>query len=322
MKSNNGNFGFIDWDTDANADYTMLLSKRDGESRIGECLSPLKEAQFVILGVEESIGPKTNKGRSGAENGFRAFCSKFLNMQQNEFVASKKIAFLGRILALEDDLLGTEYVSELDDFLIEVLTFNVQPHQHVILVGGGHNNAYPLIRFYAQSIGHSGDVINLDPHADYRATEGRHSGNPFSYAFNEGLLNKYVVFGLHAAYNNQFMLDQLKKHNHAIYQFENWIDDSTVFESDLKDALQKIEANHFLGLELDLDAIEGMPASAITPSGVSIQQARKFIRVIAAIQQKGYLHLPEGAPQTAEQYDLVGKALAYFVHDYITCYRN
>ena len=44
------------------------------------------------------------------------------------------------------------------------------------------------------------NCINLDAHADYRPMEGRHSGNAFRYAEEDGYLQKYCVVGLHENY--------------------------------------------------------------------------------------------------------------------------
>ncbi len=85
-----------------------------------------------------------------------------------------------------------------------------------IVIGGGHNNSYPLIKGTAKGLQKAGmmnnsqiNVINLDAHADYRIMEGRHSGNGFRYAREEGYLNKYAIIGLHENYNSQSMMDDL-----------------------------------------------------------------------------------------------------------------
>ncbi len=66
-----------------------------------------------------------------------------------------------------------------------------------ILVGGGNNNSLPLIRaLHASNLANKKEsggisVLNCDPHADFRRVEdGRHSGNPFSFAHKEGILKK------------------------------------------------------------------------------------------------------------------------------------
>jgi formiminoglutamase len=54
------------------------------------------------------------------------------------------------------------------------------------------------------------NAINFDAHSDFRILEGRHSGNGFSYAYEEGFL-KNIVFGLHENYTSKSVLDIIKK---------------------------------------------------------------------------------------------------------------
>lgn len=70
-------------------------------------------------------------------------------------------------------------------------------------IGGGHNNAYPLLKGASKGLYKSGQIplaslncISLDAYADFRALEGRHSGNAFSYAEEDGYLQKYCVIGI------------------------------------------------------------------------------------------------------------------------------
>ena len=66
-----------------------------------------------------------------------------------------------------------------------------------------------------------------------------------------------------------------------------------------------------------------MPASASTPSGVSLDDARRYTRFLA--KRLGgpvaYLHLAEGAPGLGGPGGkrTVGKALAYLCSDFIEC---
>ena len=72
-----------------------------------------------------------------------------------------------------------------------------------------------------------------------------------------------------------------------------------------------------------------MPASASTPSGVSLDDARRYARFLATShlgpgrRVAAYLHLAEGAPGLGGPDGLgrrtVGKALAYLCSDYLEC---
>ena len=86
-----------------------------------------------------------------------------------------------------------ETVHEMDEFLIDILVPIYKAGKVPILVGGGHNNAYPLMKAFFLAHNKKVNVANLDPHADYRALEGRHSGNSFSYAISiTDLMTKFL----------------------------------------------------------------------------------------------------------------------------------
>ncbi len=76
-----------------------------------------------------------------------------------------------------------------------------------------------------------------------------------------------------------------------------------------------ISGNTF-GIEIDCDAIENIPSSAMTPSGFSVKKTRQFVSFFAKHKNATYLHLCEAAPKkkTANQ---VGKLITYLITDYI-----
>jgi formiminoglutamase len=301
--------------------YTL---KRKGEIRLGEQMQfgkPRPDHSFLILGIEESIGPRANLGNPGAENAFKSFISRFVNMQSNSFLKGNEICLIGSIRAKStSDNLDTlrEEVKELDQLVQEFIQTNVHTHQQLIVIGGGHNNALPIIRAIQHIHKHQLDVVNIDPHADCRAPEGRHSGNSFSIAFEEKRLNSYSVLGLHKAYNNQATLDFLEKN--AVYHsfFEDYLLGKASFEKDAKALTKKMISSPCLGMEIDMDSIAYLPSSAFTPSGFQLEEVRKFLYSMATNSQVSYLHLPEAAPTNAYEEKVVGKALAYLVWDFIS----
>jgi formiminoglutamase len=297
---------------------------RSNETKIGQNISYSKKTnttRYVLLGIEESFGPQANKGNSGAEHGFMAFLYRFLNMQSNRFLLGNEVLFIGTIsqkqAASNPDNLQ-EIVSELDVLVENTLKEYIQEGFIPIVIGGGHNNAFPLIKSVAESKKDSIDVINLDPHADCRAMEGRHSGNSFSYAKNAGFLNHYSVIGLHKGYNSEYILNYLDEQNFSYTFFEDYIEQPKQFETDLNTIIQNRSESKWFGLELDLDCIQFMPSSAYTPSGFSVENARNYIRKLAHHKKCAYLHLPEGAPANMQEEKIVGKTLAYLVWDFIT----
>jgi len=292
------------------------LSKREGETKLGERISLeiSDKTEYVILGISEDIGPRANHGNGGATEAFDAFLGKFLNMQSNPFLSGESISILGSIHASStsgalDNL--RKRVAELDDLVIGTLSQIDLSDKKLIVIGGGHNNAYPIIK--ALSKYQSLHVLNIDPHADCRPLEGRHSGNPFSTAILEKLLASYSVFGLHEQYNSTAIYNFLEEHHCQTTFYESYLDGDNLLH-DIEAFLQ--EKGDAFGVEIDLDSIEGMPTSAFTPSGFSLDEIRCALRALARKQPR-YLHLPEGAPTTKHERTIVGKALAYLVSDFI-----
>lgn len=300
-----------------------LTSIREGETKLGQTMHTEYfdlDVQYVIIGVEESIGPQANFGNPGAENGFKAFLKRFLNMQSNRFLTGQKIAVLGSVKPIQNFQSieqAKQLTEELDTFLLELLTPVFLAGKTVILIGGGHNNAYPLISALHKVTEKKVNVINLDPHSDCRKLEGRHSGNSFSYGITEGKIDNYSVLGLHKAYNSEFLLDFLEKNHCNFSFFDDYLAGNRSLHEDIENWIDRSSKKENIGIELDMDAIQFMPSSAYTPSGVSVEEARFFVSSSAKAGDVRYLHLPEAAP-TNEMEDLfVGKVLAFLVWDFI-----
>lgn len=320
-----------------------LTSVRKGETKIGECIQTLdsdslsalvdlrkKGSKFCLIGIPECIGILGNQGSPGAQNAWAAFLSCFLNVQSNRFLSGAEFVVMGSLEV--DDL--QDQAMELDsrsDFFLQkmhvlcealdarvspIITTIVKAGLIPIIIGGGHNNTFPILKGVSEGLGRKRGVnaINLDAHADYRSLEGRHSGNGFSYAKQGGFLNKYYAFGLHQSYNGEHMLKSMDTTNNIKYYF---LEDITYLDKDLSEALSfVVDENVPCGIELDMDAIRMMPSSAISPTGFSLEQARQYVRKSAQALKTAYLHLPEAAPTNAMEAKIVGKALAYLVTDF------
>ena len=111
--------------------------------------------------------------------------------------------------------------SQIDQLSVPILKQIFDCGLEPIVIGGGHNNSYPILKALSQSTGDKVCAINLDPHADFRAPEGRHSGNGFSYAHKDGILHDYHVVALHELKNNQAIIDSL---NQANFTFDSYQD--------------------------------------------------------------------------------------------------
>lgn len=326
MKSQFNNFSFNPFEKDV---LNQLTNVREGETKVGEKIHVFgqqleKTCKYVLLGISEDIGPQANGGNPGSTTAFRVFLTRFLNMQVNRFLSVDDVAVLGEIqshVTFENIDQARNLVTELDDFVTNVLQPFTDRQCIPIVIGGGHNNAFPIIRALSTSIGDPIQVINFDPHADFRRLEGRHSGNPFSTAFQEGFLKFYAVMGLHQSYNSEYMLDRLEANSFLFSFFDDYLNGEADYTSDLATFKSRMEQAPF-GIELDMDAIANMPSSAFTPSGFSVEQARSYILKMADSTNVRYLHLPESAPKSISEDAIVGKTLAYLVSDFIKSNRK
>lgn len=291
-------------------------SIRLGETKIGEQVSTVINdyTEFVLLGISEDIGPRANLGQEGAKNAFDAFLGKFLNMQSNRFLSGENICVLGEIFVTETKDCLKKQVELLDDLVFQTLQKEMKTEAQLIVIGGGHNNALPILHFFAEKKERL-HILNIDPHSDTRATEGRHSGNPFSTAILNDWVNSYAVIGLHEQYNNDFIYDFLEKHECSHTFFEEYLDGNRDLIEDISSFKEKYKDDR-IGVEIDLDAITRMPTSAFSPSGFNVEIIRSSIRILSGKNVR-YLHLPEGAPKNEQEKTIVGKSLAYIVSDFI-----
>ncbi len=329
-----------------------MVHVRDGEEKLGSRVLHIKspeswaeelknqKSRYVIFGIAEDIGVRANFGRAGTASAWENFLKIFVNIQHNHFCKGDWITLLGE-LDLSHEMKSAEnlnpyFVEEREELSRLVSRIDIGVHEITetiirlgkipIIIGGGHNNAYGNLKGLSIAKGESVDAVNLDAHADFRPMEGRHSGNGFSYAMKEGFLNHYFIFGLHENYLSTGIIGEIDKFPGRV-RFNTYEEIAVRQEKSFKDELQTA-GNHLgdkpFGLEMDLDAIPLIASSAITPSGFSAEQARRFVHHFASKPNVAYLHLCEGAPvlSSDKNPNLVGKLIAYLVTDFIKSNRE
>jgi formiminoglutamase len=198
---------------------------------------------------------------------------------------------------------------------------NIVAHGKIpIIIGGGHNNAYPLLKGTSKALQAKVNVINLDAHSDFRIVEGRHSGNGFRYAYDEKYLAKYAMLGLHEAYNSDVIIAELLSNDELLPLFwdDIFIRHKQDWSSALSEALTFVNQSHF-GVELDVDCIEQVLSSAATPVGVHTHHALQYLYECGLQPNAAYLHLPEGVIERADgqQNIFTGKLLSYLVQAFV-----
>ncbi len=326
-------------------DVFKLTRKRTGELKVGEVVEATKHdwkkeleeshAKFVIIGIPEDIGVRANYGRAGASSAFKPAIESFLMQQSNQFFNAKNIFILGEIFV--DDLMEKalmydpkdkndmvhlrQLVALIDEKVTEVIKTIVGLKKIPVIIGGGHNNAYGNISGTFHALNKKINVINCDPHLDFRQLEGRHSGNGFSYAFKNGYINKYAVFAMHEQYNSKTALEQFRNNPEQLFfnTYESvFVREEIDFNTALKQCIGFVKDN-VCGVELDLDAITNVPSSAKTSSGISPIQARQYVFNCARHLNAVYLHIAEGAPILShiKADNKTGKLIAYLISDFI-----
>lgn len=326
---------------------------RKFETKLGErirCISPgsnIEEAlnqpsiKYVLFGIPEDIGVKANNGMGGADSAWHPFLKSFLNIQSNDFLDGNEVLLLGHFDFSEianlidqnadnyDEKLAAyrRAVSIIDDAVEQLMHVITQNKKMPIVIGGGHNNAYPCVKGAAKGWYKAGilelaqiNVLNLDAHADYRPLEGRHSGNAFRYAEEDGYLEKYCVLGLHENYIQQNVwMDMVNN------PFIDCITYEDIFLHEKRTFMQAIAhgcnftSDTLVGIELDVDCIEHTLSSATSPVGITANHARQYIHFATADSRPAYLHICEGATHLSDGRTDVstGKLISYLVSDFL-----
>jgi formiminoglutamase len=328
-------------------DLAKVTNHRSGEIKFGEKMMTIpkgidpaaflktSEAKYVLFGIPEDIGVRANYGRPGTASAWESAIGSIANIQHNRFCKGSQILVLGHLNVCEemkevehlnfndvDDRTKLSQLVEKIDKEVSHIIFNIiKSGKTPIIIGGGHNNSYGNIKGTALAKGKAINAINFDAHSDFRILEGRHSGNGFSYAFEEGFLKKYFIFGLHENYTSKSVLDIIKKTvdrvRYVTYDSIN-IRKEKEFNQELVLASEFIQSDCY-GIEIDLDAIPNIPSSAMTLSGFSIEELRQFVTFFGKNKNAAYLHICEGAPDLAEGKNnhLIGKLIGYLVTDFI-----
>ncbi len=334
-------------------DVLSLTKIRRFETKLGERINVMPEnvdiptaianstAKYVLFGIAEDLGIKGNLGMGGADTAWVPFLQSFLNIQSNDFFDGGDILLIGHFdfgdleylidtTAKGDDekIEAFRHAVNVIDNEVEQLAKIITEYKKIPLaIGGGHNNAYPLIKGAAKGWHKAGAIqlaqincINLDAHADYRALEGRHSGNAFRYAEEDGYLQKYCIVGLHENYLPQnIWMDIVNNPFIDCITFEDiFVHEKRTFMQAVAHATD-FTADTLTGIDVDLDAIANTLSSAATPVGINAIHARQFISFAAADCKPAYLHICEGAVRLSDGRtdSSTGKLISYLVSDFV-----
>lgn len=347
------------------SDLAQRFRTRAGETKLGEKVQVIEQpanwqqelatstARFVLLGLPEDIGVRANFGRGGAWSAWEPALNTILGVQSNRYFTGAELLVLGHIdfsdLMQQADALDFKkdedvakaraLTAEVDARVFPVIQAICAAGKIPVVIGGGHNNAYPIIKGAALGLRDAKknaealiNVMNCDAHSDFRTGEGRHSGNGFRYAWTEGYLDKYAMVGLQENYTPQAVLEELLANEEHFYvrSFDDmFIHNETVssfgppqmhdYFGQAVDEASRFTKKRCTGIELDMDIVQNMPASARTSSGISANQARQYVYHAAHAGTAAYFHIAEAAPVLAHRKADIktGKLIAFLVTDFM-----
>jgi formiminoglutamase len=334
-------------------DLLSLTRLRRFETKLGERLRVVSDtadiessllssaARFVLFGIPEDLGAKGNHGIGGADTLWIPFLQNFLNIQSNDFFDGNEVLLLGHFdfgdiqylidtTAKGDGEKIEAYrhaVNMIDEEVEQLAKLITGAKKIPLVIGGGHNNSYPLIKGSAKGWHKAGMIplaqincINLDAHSDYRPMEGRHSGNAFRYAEEDGYLQKYCIIGLHENYLPQNVwVDMVNNPFIDCITFEDiFIHEKRTFMQAVAHATGFTE-DTLTGIDIDLDGIQNTLSSAMTPVGIQPIHARQYVSFAAADVKPAYLHICEGATRLSDgrKDPASGKLISYLVSDFV-----
>ncbi len=295
---------------------------------ICENLAALQQsaAKYVIIGIPEDIGVRANMGRPGAHEAWSAFLTQFLNLQHHPLNDVHRFCILGAVETTDlmrdtalldatkhhDRVLLSRAVQELDKRICKILSAVLATNKIPIVIGGGHNNCYPLLKSFGQSA--PIDCINIDAHTDLRAAIGRHSGNGFTHALKNGYLHNYYMLGIQEPYLSEAMFHTINTHQNIVYH--PYVPGNFNPEELVQHVFKCVDVKNF-GLEIDMDVVANFPSSAQSPAGYSFEQLRILVQTICkqAANSPRYIHVCEAAPRYGTPHE-TGKALALLVNDF------
>jgi formiminoglutamase len=330
-----------------------LLSQvrlRRYETKLGEKLNVLsngleglhdqKDVKFVCFGIPERIGIVGDHGSRGTNSTWFHFVQHFLNLQSTDNCSGDQILLAGyfdfssvmdvieKNAGNREELINAcrHAVANIIDEEVEELVKQVVAAGKIpIVIGGGHNNAYPLIKATAKSLFKQQktnrpmiNCVNLSASADYRIMEGRHSGNAFRYAMNEGYLHRYAVIGLQEYVNPQSMMDDLYSNVNIHYHTyeEIFVEERLNFTQSIAQSFSFVD-DEPIAVELDLDVISGVGSVGQNPSGISMNEARQFLRFSCHYPTVSSLHICEGATgQLHGDAGQLAKTISFLVLDF------
>lgn len=257
------------------------MFSRDPESdpRVGDLLVPLQAAPadaltVVIIGVPQHIGVERNGGRPGAADAPSAIRQQLFKLATSAVI---DVVRHGHLAIVDGGDIATDgkTLEQIHDQQEDVVYRHLANDRIPIILGGGHDTAWPTLRALdRRSIPYG--VVNIDAHADVRPLlDGfrAHSGSPFYQMLTSATTalapGAFVEFGLQHHAVAKAHLDMLDQHDATVLMLDDVRRRGLTAAWDRAMAVLTSTGNAYISL--DMDAF----ASAFAP-GVSAPAADGF----------------------------------------------
>jgi formiminoglutamase len=235
-------------------------------------LGNFRLGKFSVAGYPDDLGIRNVNGRIGAAAGPARFGDFFSKLRGRDPVLS--VLHRHEVANIGTDL---ERNLEVATGLTRELTRELDPNTDaLVVVGGGHDYAYPWVRAVVEELGSKKKLacLNLDAHFDLRDPfPVMTSGAPFRRLIEEDILDPrlFVEFGIQNHCNAPELWEYAKKKKIQTVPFERLRGGRAVpaFKAALA-ALSK--KSDIVLLSVDLDAM----SLAVAP-GVSAPQPEGFL---------------------------------------------
>jgi formimidoylglutamase len=263
-------------------DETLFFSRGDASDiRMGDLVRRGEvnfsdEISVGIVGVPVDEGVKRNGGRIGAKGGPEAIRTEFY--KRTGFVIGKEKSPSTVPMFDFGDVKSGKTLEETHDTLAEVVHALVTAGIVPIVLGGGHDIAYPNFLGFSKGKKSVG-VINIDTHLDYRKPiPKRNSGTSFRQMLDHHMspLNamNLVEIGIQSFANTEDHYSELIERGATIFSLRDVRSDGITKILDLSYELATASADS-LYISFDLDAVHSADAPGVSeplPTGLTPEE--------------------------------------------------
>lgn len=183
------------------------------------------DVDYVIFGIPEDLGNFANSSKIGAFKTWKRVVKNLTNLNRNTITTPKKVLILGHLdfKKIQKKLLSynperkkdiakaRRKVELIDQKVTYVVHQIIKAGKTPIIIGGGPNNAYGILKGASLAMNKRLNCVNLSSQTGFMKKEGRHSGNGFSYAYAEGFLKNYFIMGVNTETTADIVLKTLDK---------------------------------------------------------------------------------------------------------------